>query len=168
MPGKKFLRNVSGEISEVTGTDVSAGAGNSGDIVALDASGRIDSTMMPVGIGADTVLVTASEALSAGDLVNLYNNASVLNARKADASNGREADGFVLVAVASAASATVYKEGTITGLAGLTPGAKLYLGTSGAVTVTPPTTSGHTSQRIGKALSAISADFEAQRTILIA
>ena len=36
-----------GVTSEVEGTVASAGAANAGDIVALDASGKLDSTVLP-------------------------------------------------------------------------------------------------------------------------
>lgn len=65
--------NASGvlDASIVNSKASSAGAGDAGKVVALDGSGRIDNTMMPVGIGADTATITASEALSAGDFVNI-------------------------------------------------------------------------------------------------
>jgi hypothetical protein len=74
---------------------------------------------MPTGIGADTASITASEALAAGDLVNIYDSTGA-KCRKADAStSGKEAHGFVLAAVESAASATVYFEGSNTQVTGI-------------------------------------------------
>ncbi|WP_289241264.1 hypothetical protein, partial [Delftia sp.] len=82
--------------------------------MALDDSGRIDNSMMPVGIGADTAVIAASEALAAGDWVNMWNSTGA-KVRKADATtSGKEAHGFVLAAVTSGANATVYFEGTNT------------------------------------------------------
>ena len=66
MPAKKFLRLVAGVFTEVAATVTSAGAGNDGDLVALDSSGRLDNSVMPVGIGVDTKTIAASEALAAG------------------------------------------------------------------------------------------------------
>jgi len=147
---KKFIKNASGQLTEeaalttsagaadadkvpalnasgfldatiVNSATSSAGAGSSGKVVALDGSGRIDATMMPVGIGADTAIITASEALSAGDFVNIWNSSGA-KVRKADATTaGKETHGFVLAAVTSGASATVYFEGTNTGVSGATP-----------------------------------------------
>ncbi|WP_289241734.1 hypothetical protein [Delftia sp.] len=114
MAGKKFLRLVNNLVTEVLGIQTSAGAANAGDIVALDDSGRIDNSMMPVGIGADTAVIAASEALAAGDWVNVWNSTGA-KVRKADATtSGKEAHGFVLAAVTSGANATVYFEGTNT------------------------------------------------------
>ncbi len=160
----KYVALVSGELAEVSGTATSAGAGDAGKIPQLDSGGRLDSTLMPVGIGADTASITASEALSAGDVVNIHAG----GVRKADASNGRQVHGFVIAAVASSAQATVYFEGRITGLTGLTVGNPMYLGVSGALTATPPTTATHISQRVGTAITATEVSFEAQRHVTLA
>lgn len=136
----------------------SAGAGSSGQLVALDSSGLISSTMMPVGIGADTQTGTTSEALSSGNMVNFDSGGLV---RKADASNGRDAQGFVLSSVSNGGTATVYLSGKITGLSSLTIGAQYFLndaGAGGAVS-TAPTTAGHLWQPIGTAISATVIEF---------
>lgn len=136
------LNATSGELTQVEGTVTSAGAGDAGEIIALDSSGKIDISLLPTGIGPDVAIVLASENLSAGDYVNIYDNTGTPNVRKADASNSREAHGFVLSAVSSAANATVYFEGGNNGLSGLTPGARMYLGTAGAATATVPVSPG--------------------------
>lgn len=166
----KYIKNNAGQLAEVEATVTSSGAGNAGDIVALDASGKLDTTVLPTGIGATTKLAATTENLSAGDLVNLYNDSGTIKARKADASNGRRAHGFVLSSVTSPNNATVYLDGTITGLTSLTPGAAYYLSGSsaGAATATAPTTSGYISQEIGIALSATEINFEEQQPITLA
>ena len=166
----KYIKNNSGQLAEVEATVTSSGAGNAGDIVALDASGKLDTTVLPTGIGAQTKLAATSENLSAGDLVNLYNDSGTIKARKADASNGRRAHGFVLASVTSPNNATVYLDGSITGLTGLTPGAIYYLSgsTAGAIVSTAPSTSGHISQEVGVALSATELHFEEQQPITLA
>ena len=166
----KYIKNNSGQLAEVEATVTSSGAGNAGDIVALDGSGKLDTTVLPTGIGATTKLAATTENLSAGDLVNLYNDSGTIKARKADASNGRRAIGFVLSSVTSPNNATVYLDGTITGLTGLTPGSAYYLSGSsaGAATATAPSTSGYISQEIGIALSATEINFEEQQPITLA
>lgn len=166
----KFLKLSSGQIAEQEAKTTSAGAGDAGKIPALDSSGRLDSTMMPVGIAADTKSIVTSENLAAGDLVNVYNVTGTITARKADASNGRRAHGFVLASSSSGGNATVYFEATITGLSGFTPGATLYLSgdTAGQATATPPSTSGHIVQEIGAAISATEISFEPQQPITLA
>jgi len=193
----KYLKNSAGQLAEESSVGTSAGSDDSGKIphlnedgildativnskatsagaddaaklVALDSTGKIDQSMMPVGIGADTATIQASEALVAGDLVNIH-DMSGARVRKADASNGRRAHGFVLAAVSSGASATVYFEGANTQVSGLTPGDTLYLSaTPGQATPTAPSTSGQIVQEVGAARSATSMDFEPQRPILLA
>lgn len=147
---------------------LSAGAGDAGKVVALDGAGRIDSTMMPVGVGADTQVVVASEALAAGDFVNIH-NATGAKARKADATvQGKEAHGFVLAAVAAAGNATVYFEGTNTAVTAQTPGNVFLSVTAGIATTTAPSASGNVVQRIGFATSATTINFQAQNPITLA
>lgn len=170
MAGNKYLALVSGRKQEVASIQSSAGAGDAGKIPALDAAGKIDNSMMPVGIGADTKIVPSSENLAAGDFVNLWDDAGTLKARKADATtSGKEADGFVLAAVTAPANATVYFEGTNNQRAGLTPGARQYLNTTaGGVTSTPPSAAGNVVQYLGKAISATEITFEPDDGVIVA
>lgn len=198
MAAQKFLYNNAGTITEKQAVDTSAGAGDSGKLVALDAAGvlaasivnskttssgagdsgkipaldaagKLDNSFMPTGIGADTAAITASEALSAGDLVNVWNSTGA-KCRKADASTaGKEAHGFVLAAVESAATATVYFEGTNTQVTGLTPG-PLYLSAAnpGLCVSTAPSASGNVVQRVGFATAAVSMNFQSQTPFVLA
>jgi hypothetical protein len=158
-----------GQLAEQEAKVSSAGAGDAGKIVALDGSGRLDNSVMPVGIGADTASIEASENLSAGDFVNLHDSSGP-KVRKADASNGRRADGFVLASVTSGQNATVYFEGSNTGLSSLTVGATYYLSGSspGAATATAPSTSGHIVQELGRSRSATAISFEPGQPITLA
>ena len=167
---QKFLRLLSGVISELEGLVTSAGAGDAGKIPALDATGKLDNSLMPVGIGADSKILPASENLAAGDLVNVWNDSGTAKARKADATTaGKEANGFVLSAVTLGNNATVYFDGTDTQLSSLTPGAVYYLATTaGGVTDTPPSGSGNVLQRVGRALSATELTFEPGEPITLA
>jgi hypothetical protein len=165
-----FLTLINGALKSVSAIVVSAGAGDSGKIPGLDATGRLDTSFMPVGIGSDMKNITASEALSAGNLVNVWNN-SGQNARKADASTtGKSAIGFVQSGVASGALAPVMFEGTITGLTGLVPGTAYFLSatTPGAVTAVAPSTTGQVVQYVGTAISATELSFEPDSPIELA
>lgn len=146
----------------VNSVQASAGAGDAAKVVALDSAGRIDSTMMPVGVGADTATIVASEALSAGDFVNVWDDAGTIKVRKADATTaGKEADGFVLAAVSSAANATVYFEGQNNQRTGLTLGARYYLSTTpGGAATTVLTSAGNVVQYLGRAVSTTTIVFE--------
>lgn len=152
----------------VNAVNASAGAGDAAKIVQLDSSGKIDMTMMPTGVGADSAAVTTSEALSAGDFVNIWNSSGA-KVRKADATTaGKEAHGFVLSAFGSSASATVYFEGTNTGVTGQTPGPVFLATTAGGATSTAPSSSGNVVQRIGFALSATAINFQSQPPVTLA
>lgn len=168
MAGDKYLYNNAGTTTEKVAVQTTAGAGDAGKIVALDAAGLIASAMMPVGIGADTASITASEALAAGDLVNVWNSTGA-KVRKADASvAGKEAHGFVLSAVSSAAAATVYFEGTNTQVTGLTPGVQYLSATPGLSTGTAPSSTGNAVQRVGFATSATALNFQSQPPVVLA
>ena len=168
MPGETFLKQTNGGLVETIATQV-GGAPNADKIPALDANGRLDVTMMPSGIGADTNTVTASEALAAGDLVNVYNLAGNARVRKADATSpGKEANGFVIAAVANGATATVYSEGTNGQVSGLTPGQQFLSTTPGLATSVAPSASGNVLQRVGMAFSATSLNFESGIPITLA
>ena len=172
----KYLKNVNGQIAEATATVTGGSETEAGDIVALDAGGKLSSSIMPIGIGADTESIPAFENLSAGDVVNIFNNAGTRGVRKADASNGRRAHGFINSAVASAAAALVYKKGTITGvvIAAADVGLPYYLDTNGGHTKTAPIVdgstvmTGHLSQEIGYSVGTSALCFEAQQPITLA
>lgn len=167
----KYLYNNAGAITEKAAIASSAGAGDAGKIPALDGAGRIDNSMMPVGIGADTKLLPASENLAAGDKVNVWNDTGTVKVRKADGSaTGKEANGFVLAAVTSGNNATVYFEGTNNQLTGLTGGSMYYLSatTPGGVTATAPSTAGQIVQKVGRALSTTEINFEPSDAIVLA
>lgn len=168
MPAKKFIRLVGGVLTEVLGIQTSAGASNAGDVPVLDESGRLDNSMMPVGIGADTAQIAASEALAAGDFVNIHNSTGA-KVRKADATTaGKEAHGFVLAAVTSGANATVYFEGTNTQVTGQTPGNVFLQTTAGTAGVTVPSAAGNVVQQLGVATSATSINFERGTPVVLA
>lgn len=170
MAGNKYLKNVGGLPTEQAANQSSAGAGDAGAIVALDSTGRIDTTMMPVGIVADTASIVASEALSAGDLVNVWDNAGAFRVRKADASTtGKEAHGYVLAAVLITATAAVYFEGPNTQKTGLTAGVQyLSVTTPGGTQGTAPSAAGQIVQRVGFATAATVMNFQSSLPIVLA
>ena len=170
MAGNKYLALVSGVIKEVFGVQTSSGVSDANKIPALDSTGKLDITLMPVGVTAEALTILASENLSAGDLVNFYSNAGTLNVRRADASsNAKFANGFVLSAVTSGQNATVYLEGLNTAVSGLTVGAEYWLSSTtpgGLVGVGAlPATANYIIQPIGTANSASSIYFNRRNTI---
>jgi hypothetical protein len=163
----KYITNNAGQLTEVATITTSAGAGDSGKIVGLDSAGKFDVSVMPVGIGADTATITASEALVAGDFVNIWNSTGA-KVRKADATTaGKEAHGFVLAAVSNGAAATVYFEGTNTQVTGLTAG-KLFLSTTpGQAVSTAPSASGNVVQVVGFATAPTAMNFQSGTPITL-
>lgn len=157
----KVLRRVNGQNQQYTPITASAGAADAGKIPALGADGKLDPTLYSAGSGPASRAIVASEAIAAGKLVNFYLNAGALNMRLADNSNGRPAHGYVLAAVASAATGAAYDlDGVNSQLTGLTIGATYYLGTAGGV-ITPAldaATATGIDQKIGVALSATELD----------
>lgn len=168
MAGNKYLSNNAGAITEVAAIQTSAGAGDAGKIPAVDSSGRFDTSFMPTGIAADTAAITASEALAAGDLVNVWNSTGA-KVRKADATtSGKEAHGYVLASVSSSGTATVYFEGTNSQVTSLTPGVQYLSTTAGLSTSTAPSASGNVVQRVGFATAAAALNFQSQPPIVLA
>lgn len=169
MAASKFLALVQGRIREVIATVTSSGATDDGKIVALGTDGRLDSSVLPVGVGIETKSIQASENLSAGNLVNIWSSAGSFRVRKADATtSGKEAHGFVLSSVTSGQTAQVYLEGTITGLSALLPG-RYYLSTTpGELMSTAPDGSGNVVQYVGNSVSATELTFEATDGVILA
>lgn len=157
----KYIYNNAGTLTEKEATVVSAGAADAGEIPALDNTGRLDQSVMPVGIGPDVSQIIASESLAAGDFVNVYNNAGTANVRKADATTaGKQCHGYVLAAVDNGDPATVYFEGSNTQVTGATPGPVFLSTSAGGFTSTAPSASGNVVQRLGVAISATEINFE--------
>lgn len=147
---------------EYVPVDTSTGASDAGKPVALNASGVLDSTLFPPGIGESSQSFPTSESITASALVNLYLVSTTWTARNANATDAtKPAMGFVLASTTSPANTTVYFPGQIvTGASGLTPGPVFLDTTSGAVSSTAPSTAGNLVQQVGYALSATSFVFQ--------
>lgn len=169
MANGKYVRvnDATGFLEELEALEVSTGVADASKPIKSDSTGRIDLSLMPVGIGPDTQEIICTENLSAGEFVNIYDNAGSVACRKADRTNGRQAHGFVIQNFSSAQTAKVYKDSENNALAALTIGAQYYLGTGGAVSLTPPAAgSGHMLQSLGVAMSATEVDVEIEKPIL--
>lgn len=151
MPGEKFLKI--GNNSNLTEAESvqTGGTGSRDKIPSLDSTGKLAANMMPDGLGADTLTLEASEALSAGNMVNFHVVGGNTRVRKADASSQTtRAHGFVKEAVAVGANATIYYSGANDDLSGFAAGDSIYLSeTAGDVDNNPPTTSGSILQQVG-------------------
>jgi hypothetical protein len=168
MAANKYVGLISGKLKEVFGLVVSAGVGDANKLVALDSTGKLDNSVMPIGIGPEVLTIVASEALASGDFVNIFDNAGTINVRKADAStSGKPAHGFVLASVLISGTATVYLiSQTNNQLSSLTIGVDYYLSTTpGSLTATPPSASGNVVQFLGRAHSTTALVFVNEQTI---
>lgn len=166
---QKFLAMVNGIRQELSvGISASTGASDADKVPVLGSNGRLDNSFMPTGIGADTASILTSEALTAGDFVNIYSNAGTANVRKAVATGvATKAMGFVLASVSSGAQATVYFEGSNTSVTGQTPGSVYLSTTPGQATTTPPSGAGNIVQQIGFATSSTSVNCQIDSPTLL-
>ena len=153
---QKFLQRYgSGPGLAETSPATAGGAGNEGKIASLDTStGLLALTMMPTGIGPDTVTVDAAVSIANGKFVNLYDATGTASARLADNTDAtKPAHGFVLTGAASG-PVVVYKGGLnnlipIGAFVAADVGKPVYLTTAGGVTLTRPTGAGMLDQQIG-------------------
>lgn len=165
----KYQGLVNGRETMVEATAVSTGVAQAGDVVALGADGKLDLSLFPTGLGPTVQIVVASENISAGRFVNIFDNAGTPNVRAADSTNDRRAVGYIVDAVTSGNNATVYFEGRNDQLTGLTAGQRIYLDAAGAIQTTAPSIAGGDviHQYLGKALSATVMDVEIADEIVL-
>src|ERR1043165_10021096 len=119
MAVQKFISLVNGVLTQVSALVQSSGAGSAGWRPALDSTGRLDQSVLPLGVGPDIQQALASEALGAGAFVNIYSNGGVKSVRLADNSNARPAHGFVKSAFAIGETAIIYDSVPNENLSGL-------------------------------------------------
>jgi hypothetical protein len=145
---------------EVEASTVSTGAASAGKIMAPGADGRWDASLMPAGFGIDAYTSTAFEALAAGAFVYIKADGTIANASAGV--GGNAAVGFVLVASASSAAATLYFEGRNTARSGVTAGAAYFLSdvTAGSAMTTRPVGTGKLYQIIGSGVNSTTINTE--------
>lgn len=164
MANNVFLGLVNNVKTFVAAITQSTGATDANKIISTDSTGRIHVSFMPVGVEVEALIYPASEALAAGDFLNIWSNGGVLSFRKADASNARPANAFTLSAVANGQQCTGYLQGNNTSAVGaFTPGTPAYLSnvTAGTGSSTAPTlTSSQIYQELGYGSATGSVMFE--------
>lgn len=174
MAGNKYLERdaATGRTTERISADASAGVADAGRIVALNADGEIDFSMLPEGV-ANVEIIEAGEAIAANSLVEVYDDAGTPKVRpaSANAANLQPAVGWVDAAYVATDLVLVFFDGQVTG-AGFTPGQRIYLAAStpadGTVTTSPVSGAGFAHQFIGKAVSATLFNFEPDDPIILA
>lgn len=164
----RFIDVINGVLTQLVPINSSAGVGDAHKVPQTGSDGRLDASLMPATMATQAKTFPASEDLTAGDLVNVWDSSSTLKVRKADGPLGRLAVGYVASGFLTGATATVFVEGINTQVSGLVPGL-CWLDAAGAVTQTPPATgSGGVSQIVGTALSATELEFEANDPVYLA
>ena len=167
----KFISLIAGKLKEVLSIATSAGAGDADKIICTNASGDLDVTFLPPGIGPEQVTVTAGENVSQYDLANIYDDGGTLKGRKADGgTNKYVCHGFFTAAGTTGNTVVVQTNGWITG-AGLTIGADYFLSaTPGAycLAASVPSGAGKIVQKIGYAVSTTEMEFEPEQEIELA
>lgn len=129
---------------------LNAGGGGSGTGFPFSGSAVITGSIILSSASAFFPIVTASEALTAGDFVNM---AAGGIRRASNNDTTKQAHGFVTESYSTGNSVVVFYSGLNTGVTGLTIGSRYFLGTSGGETLTPPTTAGQLSQEVGVAVT---------------
>ncbi|MEO5341467.1 MAG: hypothetical protein H7837_13290 [Magnetococcus sp. MYC-9] len=165
------LNTTTGGMEESALVDSSAGAGSAGRGVALDSTGKLAQNMMPTGVGPDLHSIMASENLTAGDFVNIFNSSGTPKVRKADATDGgKRAHGFVKSSPTAGQMVDVYVDGANSSLTSLTVGSRYFLSaaTPGAVTATAPAASGNLVQYLGTALATTTLAFRPTDGVIVA
>lgn len=120
-------------------------------LLIWDGAAWVDTSLATEATVIDT-LYTAGENLTAGDVVYI-SAANTISKAKADALTTATAIGFATDTVLSAAGVHCRSAGVITGLTGLTAGARQFLSpaTAGAITETLPVGSGNVIIQVGYA-----------------
>jgi hypothetical protein len=123
----------------------------------LDGSVSLQDNTVPVD-KQQVAQCFATEPLTAGDLVNIWNNNGVFSVRKASATLRQGASGFVLDTVSTGVWVNVYHVGYNPFMTNLTPGAQ-WLSVTGQVSSRPPTAVGSLVQRVGSASTSTTLNF---------
>jgi len=154
---KPVTIDTTGELTEVIPITTSTGVPDASKLVQTNSSGKLDITLMPTGVVEDVQTITSSEALAAGDYINIFNNTGTLAVRKAIATDEtKPANGYVLDSVGSSTPVAVYTFGhnslvDPTGFTVADRGKPVFLSasTAGGATTTAPAASGNIVQLLG-------------------
>jgi hypothetical protein len=161
--------DVTGELQQIIPNTTSAGASDAGKLVALGTDGKLDDSFLHEDVN---MVMTSSENISAGALVNVFDSGSgVMKVRNANANTGLPAHGFAAESIPSGTPGGInLSPGIISGLT-LSGGSKYFLDPAtpgGVVTPAPTYTTGQICQYVGVALSTTELAFVLERIVKIA
>jgi hypothetical protein len=146
-----------GEVVRKQAIQTSAGAGDANKIARTDSSGKFDSSLVP-NVTEPVETIVASSTISNQSLVNIHDVSGTRNVRPALAADAtKPVHGYVETGVSGGASATVKLAGLVTfaigstGIVAADVGDPVFLSasTDGAITKTPPASTGNVIQRLG-------------------
>lgn len=125
---------------------------------SLPSSG-FNLTTTPAPAGASTVQAIASETLTAGMYVSIWDDSGVAKVRKVQVTDDtKTVDGFIKAGYSIGQTADIYLIGSVNDhLTGLTPGLLCWAAANGGITQTLPTTGWR--QEVGKSVSASQVPF---------
>lgn len=163
MAANKYISIVGDHEQEVLPAVISAGVGDANKIVALDSTGHLDPSVLPSGITPDQLAGTSNGTITAKDLCYVETAGTITRASAA-AGTPHVGLGWALTSVATGQPIVIQLQGIITGLSGLTPGARYFLSntTPGGIIIgsSAPSATGELWQYIGTALTATTLQFE--------
>ena len=76
---------LTGRMKEKIGADVSTGVPDAGRVVALDASGKLDASLLPAGVSSNSITLEAFVAINQGELIEIFDDGGTAKARLASA-----------------------------------------------------------------------------------
>lgn len=134
MAQRKFLARVGTKVTELVALVQSTGVSDAFKILSTNSAGKLDESVLPEGVGADTLVLPSSENFAAGDYVSPFDDGGTMKFRLADKSTESKIARYrVQEAVTAPANATGYKGGTNAHLTGLEEGTEYVLGSAGAI-----------------------------------
>ena len=145
--------NSNGELEKIDGTTdtideslIQLATSSVNGLMASSDKSKLD------GLSSSSISLAASEAITSGLLCYVDSSGEAAIASNAASSSKAELISLESSALGSSKNYAGPNYGTITMGSGLTVGATQFLGTAGALTETPPTSSGTVVQKIGKAI----------------
>lgn len=139
------LSSTDSTITITTGSGTLALTVDQANLTLSSIGGQITVTQSPGAVTA----TAGSTSISAGAMIYLDSSGLI---QLADANTALPATGFAPAAISATVSGTVIiGNGPNAGVTSLTAGTSYFLGHNGAVTATPPTTSGYVLQKVGSA-----------------
>jgi hypothetical protein len=153
MSALKFLTVLTtGATRLVSAITTSLGSGDANKIIATDSNGKIHSSFMPTGVEIQVETAIATEDLTDGNFVNIYDNGGTPSVRKGIANDvNKLVKGFVLANFLIGDTVTIYTKGVNTSITADVDAVYFLSATTAglATTTAPAQTVGNFQQTLG-------------------